>query len=86
MTHHAQGTFAGTSWNEEDASGLKGTLKVTRATFGQRFAGGIEADTLTDTVMTYREDGTAYYLGFQRVGGTIDGRAGSFVVVDMRSN
>jgi hypothetical protein len=53
---------------------------VTRARFGQRFAGGIEADTLTNTVMTYREDGTADYLGFQRAVGDIDGRAGSFVL------
>ena len=80
MSEHAEGTFEVTSWSEEQASGLDGTAKVTRATFGQRFSGGVEADTVADTVMTYREDGTADYVGFQRVLGRIGGRAGSFVL------
>src|SRR5947208_17165354 len=77
---HAEGTFEVTSWAEEQAEGLDGTAKVTRATFGQRFSGGIEAETLTDTVMTYRDDGTADFVGFQRVGGKIGDRSGSFVL------
>jgi hypothetical protein len=80
MSEHAEGTFEVTSWSEEQAEGLDGTVKVTRATFGQRFSGGIEADTVADTVMTYREDGTADYLGYQRVLGQLGGRAGSFVL------
>ena len=80
MSEHAEGTFEVTSWSEEPADGLEGTAKVTRATFGQRFSGGIEADTVADTVMTYREDGTADYLGYQRVLGRLGGRSGSFVL------
>jgi hypothetical protein len=80
MTEHVEGAFEVTSWSEEPAEGLDGTAKVTRATFGQRFSGGIEADTVADVVMTYREDGTADYLGFQRVLGELDGRKGSFVL------
>ncbi len=85
MSEHAEGTFEVTSWSEEPAEGLDGTAKVTRATFGQRFSGGIEADTLADTVMTYREDGTADYLGFQRVLGRLGGRSGSFVLQSVGS-
>ena len=80
MSEHAEGTFEVTSWSEEPAEGLDGTVKVTRATFGQRFSGGIEADTVADTVMTYREDGTADYLAYQRVLGRLGGRSGSFVL------
>ncbi len=80
MNEHAEGTFEVTSWSEEQAEGLDGTVKVTRATFGQRFSGGIEADTISDIVMTYREDGTADYVGFQRVLGRLGGRSGSFVL------
>jgi Protein of unknown function (DUF3224) len=76
---HAEGKFEVTSWSEEQAEGLEDTAKVTKATFGQRFSGGIEADTVADTVMTYRPDGTADYVGFQRVSGRLDGRRGSFV-------
>ncbi len=80
MTEHVEGTFEVTSWSEQPAEGLEGTARVTRATFGQRFSGGIEADTVADVVMTYREDGTADYLGFQRVLGDLGGRQGSFVL------
>lgn len=80
MSEHAEGKFEVTSWSEEQAEGLDGTAKVTKATFGQRFSGGIEADTIADTVMTYREDGTADYVGFQRVQGSLGGRTGSFVL------
>jgi len=80
MSEHAEGTFEVTSWSEEQAEGLDGTVKVTRATFGQRFSGGIEADSVADTVMTYRENGTADYLGYQRVLGRLGGRSGSFVL------
>jgi hypothetical protein len=80
MTEHAEGTFEVTSWSEDQAEGLKGTAKVTKATFGQRFSGDIEADTVADTVMTYRPDGTADYLGFQRVSGQLGGRKGTFVL------
>ena len=85
MTEHLEGTFEVTSWSEEPAEGLDGTLKVTRATIGQRFSGGIEAETLTDTLMTYREDGTADYLGFQRLLGKIGDRSGSFVLQGLGS-
>jgi hypothetical protein len=80
MTEHVEGTFEVTSWTEEPADGLDATAKVTRATIGQRLAGGIEATTLSETVMTYRDDGTADFLGFQRVLGQIGRRAGSFVL------
>ena len=80
MAERAEGKFEVTSWSEDAAEGLPGTAKVTRATFGQRFSGGIEADTIADTVMTYRPDGTADYVGFQRISGRLDGRTGTFVV------
>jgi hypothetical protein len=80
MREHVEGTFEVTSWSEDEVDGLEGTAKVTRATFGQRFSGGVEADTIADTVMTYRQDGTADYVGFQRVAGRLAGRSGTFVL------
>src|ERR1700722_4954446 len=72
MAHHAEGVFEVTSWSEEQAEGLDGTPKVTIASIGQHFTGGIEADTIVDTVMTYRPDGTAAFV-LQGVG-TFDGQ------------
>lgn len=80
MTQHVEGSFEVTSWSEEQAGGLDGSAKVTTAAIGQRFRGGIEADTITDTVMTYNDDGTAEFVAYQRVVGQLDDKAGSFVL------
>ncbi len=80
MGELVEGDFEVTSWNEEPAAGLEGTVKVTTARIGQRFSGGIEADTIADMVMTYRPDGTAEFVGHHRVLGTLGGRSGSLVL------
>jgi hypothetical protein len=77
---HVEGTFEVTSWSEDQVDGLEDTVKVTRATIGQRFSGGLEAETIADMVMTYRDDGTADFVGYQRVQGRIGGRTGNFVL------
>jgi Protein of unknown function (DUF3224) len=80
MAEHLEGAFEVTSWSEEPAAGLEGTVKVTTARIGQRFGGGIEAETMADMVMTYRPDGTAEFTGHQRVVGSIGSRSGSLVL------
>lgn len=74
------GEFNVTSWTEEPATGLEGTVKVTVATIGERFSGGIEADTIADMVMTYLPEGTAEFTGYHRVVGHIGERLGTFVL------
>jgi len=69
-----------TAWTEEPASGLDGTVKVTTARIGQRFSGGIDAETVADMVMTYRPDGTAEFVGHHRVLGKVGQCSGSFVL------
>jgi hypothetical protein len=80
MAEHVEGTFEVTSWTEDPAGGLEDAAKVTRATIGQRFAGSVDAETVADMVMTYRDDGTADYVGFHRVVGRIGDQNGSFVL------
>jgi Protein of unknown function (DUF3224) len=80
MARHVEGTFDVTSWNEEPAQGLEGTAKVVTARIGQRFTGGIEAETAFDTVMTYLDDGSAKYVGHHRVVGKIGDKSGTFVL------
>ena len=77
---HAEGTFEVTSWSETPAPDLEGAAKVAVASIGQRFAGDVVAETVCDTIMTYREDGTAEFVGYQRVLGQLGGRSGSFVL------
>ncbi|MGH9107790.1 MAG: DUF3224 domain-containing protein [Acidimicrobiales bacterium] len=80
MGERLEGTFVVGSWAEEPATGLEGTVKVTTARIEQRFSGGIEAETVADMVMTYRPDGTAEFVGHQRVLGKVGARAGSLVL------
>jgi hypothetical protein len=81
MADHVEGGFETTSWDEKECQALgEGGAKVTRATFAQRFSGGIEAETVSETVMTYREDGTADFVGYVRVNGRLSGRPGTFVL------
>jgi hypothetical protein len=80
MSECVDGAFEVTEWSEEPAPGLEGTVKVTTARIGQRFTGGIEAETMADMVMTYRPDGTAEFVGHHRVLGVIGRRSGSFVL------
>lgn len=80
MSFHVEGSFEVTSWSEDQAEGLEETAKVSRATFGQRFVGGIEAETVADMVMAYRGDGTANFVGYHRVQGRVGDKTGSFVL------
>ena len=80
MSEHLEGVFEVTSWSEEQVGGLEGAAKVTTAGIGQRFTGGIEAETRWDMVMTYRDDGTADFVGYQRLQGRIGDKEGTFVL------
>ena len=44
------------------------------------FTWGVEAETSFDAVMTYLDDGSAKYVGHQRVVGKIGDKSGTFVL------
>jgi len=75
----ATGSFELTSWNEETYFEAEGR-KMTLATVTQSFSGDITGDGAVRWLMAYRDDGTARFVGMQRVDGTLDGRSGSFVL------
>ena len=76
----AEGSFTVTSWDEDAYEQLDGGGKLTRASVRQTFAGGIDGDGAVQWLMAYRPDGTAHFVGLQRVTGSIGGRSGSFVL------
>jgi hypothetical protein len=75
----AKGSFEVTSWDEETYE-ERGSAKLTRAQVGQRFQGDVAGDGAAQWLMSYRPDGTARFVGLQRVTGEIGGRKGSFVL------
>lgn len=80
MCAHATGTFAVKSWDEKPYTEIEGGRKLTRASVTQAFSGDLVGDGAVEWLMCYREDGSADFVGLQRVVGRIGDRAGSFVL------
>jgi hypothetical protein len=78
----ATGTFAVQGWDEQTYEEREGGAKLTRATVTLGFAGALEGDGAVQWLMAYRPDGTAAFVGLQRVNGSLGGRDGSFVLAD----
>jgi len=76
----ANGTFELASWDEETYEEISGGGRLTRAHVRQRFDGDIVGDGAVQWLMAYRPDGTAHFVGMQRVDGSIGERHGSFVL------
>ena len=76
----AKGEFEVASWNEDTYEEREGGGKLTRASVGQKFTGDVDGDGAAEWLMCYRDDGTADFVGLQRVDGSIDDRSGSFVL------
>ncbi len=76
----ARGSFEVTSWNEDPYEELDGGGKLTRASVEQTFDGDIAGDGAVQWLMSYRSDGTAHFVGLQRVKGSVGDRAGSFLL------
>jgi hypothetical protein len=76
----ATGTFQVTSMGEDTYHELEGHARLTRANGTQRFTGDVEGESSVEWLMCYLPDGTARFVGHQRVTGSIGGRTGSFVI------
>jgi hypothetical protein len=77
---HAEATFKIADWAEDEILDADGGPKVTRATVSMSFAGELDGEGSVEWLMGYDEDGTACFVGLERVVGAIDGKRGSFVV------
>jgi Protein of unknown function (DUF3224) len=80
MTERAEGTFKVTSWDENTYEELDGKEKLTKASMVFGYTGGLEATGKSETLMFYREDGTAAYIGLEHMAGRLGGRSGGFVL------
>ena len=80
MPTKATSEFAITVWEpapyDEDVPGPKMTRTVVKKTFTGALAGTSAAELLT----CESESGSAGYVAMERVDGTLDGRAGTFVI------
>lgn len=80
MTTHATGTFQVKNWDENVILEADGGSKVTHAKVDMAFEGDVEGEGTVEWLMGYADDGTATYVGLERITGKIGDRTGSFVV------
>ncbi|MFE2673142.1 DUF3224 domain-containing protein [Streptomyces hygroscopicus] len=82
MTTHTTGHFTYADWKETAAGAAEGGAKLAHAVVTNTFSGGIEAPrTCCQYAITYVTEKTGVCCGYELLTGTLDGRAGSFVVV-----
>ena len=80
MGEHAESTASVTAWDESAYWEGEDGSKLTKASIGQAFSGDLNGEGPAEMLMCYRPDGTATFLGQQRVEGTLGGRSGAFTL------
>ncbi len=80
MTRVATSLFSLKSWDEKPYGEAQGLPKLTRATVTRTFTGDIAGEGQVEYLMMYRTDGSATFVGLERIIGQVAGKAGSFVL------
>lgn len=80
MTKSATARFAIKNWDEKAYSEGPGQPKLTRASVTKTYTGELEGDGQVEYLMMYRSDGSATFVGLERVVGRIGAKAGTFVL------
>ena len=76
----ANARFVIKAWDEQPYGEGLGLPKLTRATVTKTFTGDLEGEGQVEYLMVYRGDGSATFVGLERVVGRLAGRTGSFVL------
>ena len=80
MKTHAKATFALNTWDEKPYNEMNGLPKLTRVSVTKTYQGNITGEGKLEYLMMYRDDGSASFLGLERLVGSVGGRSGSFVL------
>jgi hypothetical protein len=80
MKKSANARFAIKSWDEKPYNEVQDLPRLTRASVRKTFTGDIEGEGQVEYLMMYRSDGSATFVGLERVVGRIGDRSGSFVL------
>ncbi len=80
MTTSAHSRFTITGWEEKPFGEGQDLPKLTRASVTKAYRGDIEGEGLVEYLMMYRSDGSATFVGLERLVGRVGGRSGSFVL------
>ena len=75
-----KGHFAIKNWDEKPYSEGDGLPKLTKASVEKTFTGDLEGEGHVEYLMMYRSDGTAAFVGLERITGRIGAKTGTFVL------
>jgi hypothetical protein len=80
MRNSANARFAIKSWDEKPYNEGPDLPKLTKATVTKTYTGDITGEGRVDYLMMYRSDGTAAFVGLERVTAELGGKSGTFVL------
>lgn len=80
MNKIANSRFAITSWDEKPYGEGPDLPKLTRAAVTKTFTGDIAGEGHVEYLMIYGNDGSATFVGLERIVGQLAGKTGSFVL------
>ena len=80
MTIKASGTFLTTSYDMQPFNEVEGAPTLYHYKQNDTFSGDIEGEGINQNVVVMNADGSATYIGYQRIVGKLGGRSGSFVL------
>jgi hypothetical protein len=80
MKKSANALFAIKSWDEKPYNEGQDLPKLTRATVTKTYTGDVAGEGQVEYLMMYRSDGSATFVGLERVVGEIGGKRGTFVL------
>ena len=80
MKNTANARFSISAWDEKPDSEGQDLPKLTRASVRKTFSGDIEGEGQVEYLMMYSSDGSAAFVGLERIVGRIGGKAGTFVL------
>ena len=83
MKKRAKARFAIKTWDEKPYGEGEDLPKLTRANVTKTCTGDIEGEGQVECLMMYRNDGSAKFVGLERVVGRIGRLSGSFVLQRM---
>ena len=76
----AKGEFELTGWDENPYLEVDDKRKLTRASVTQDFRGDVVGAGSVEWLMSYQADGTARFVGLQRIDGSVGGEQGSVIL------
>ncbi len=80
MSTKISATFEVTNWDEKPFDEHEGAAKLTTAAVTKTYSGGIEGTSVTEWLMGYADDGTATFVGIERIDGSVGDRRGTLVL------